>query len=278
MVKDFHLSREGKRTHNGRVEALGRGPLNRHQAEFASLCRVARGAMAKKFAWIEGKDRIEAASQSECEKRGEAFQPIDFAHSARDAIHRALAQRLERVEAQEFRPPNPNFNRHRSSVDPWEWIETTDEIGNLVEWIIADAANAADSGGKEKTKSESEPIFREFGPTQWAKPVEPTSFFIKQVLCTDTWGVNGGPEKSLKTHDNFAIAMSIATGINLYQSELFPVLRKGKVLTIVGEGGEKQDSPSLAPNVPRVRNQSFGRTERSGFSVVGRIRCRAVEQ
>ena len=91
-----------------------------------------------------------------------------------------------------------------------------------------------------KGKTKSDPIFREYVPTEWAKPVEPTNFFIKRALCRDTWGVNGGPEKSLKTHDNFAIGMSIATGGNLYRSDLLPVLRQGKALLIVGEGGEKQ--------------------------------------
>ena len=94
-----------------------------------------------------------------------------------------------------------------------------------------------DDNPKDKDRG---PIFREFGPTEWAKPVEPTRFFIKQALCVDTWGVNGGPEKSLKTHDNIAMAMSVATGMNLYRCDLFPVLRQGKALLIIGEGGEKQ--------------------------------------
>ena len=150
-----------------------------------------------------------------------------------------MAQGQKSVEEQEFRPPNPSLNGHSSTYDPWEWVETSDEIGNrileMIDWMASDEA---DSHKPKAEKSES--IFREYGPTEWAKPVEPTSFFIKQALCTDTWGVNGGPEKSLKTHDNFAIGMSIATGINLYRSDLLPVLRQGKALLIIGEGGEKQ--------------------------------------
>jgi hypothetical protein len=58
------------------------------------------------------------------------------------------------------------------------------------------------------------------------------------VLCEDTFGVNAGPKKSLKTHDNQAIALSIATGLNLYLDDRFPVTRTAKVAYIVGEGGE----------------------------------------
>lgn len=86
----------------------------------------------------------------------------------------------------------------------------------------------------------AEPIFRQFGPTDWAKPVPTTEFLIKRVLVTDTWGVNGGPEKSLKTHDNQAIGLAVATGTNLYNDARFTVERPGKVLYIVGEGGKNQ--------------------------------------
>lgn len=60
------------------------------------------------------------------------------------------------------------------------------------------------------------------------------------MLSTDTWGVNSGPKKSLKTHDNQAIGLAVATGMNLYNDARFPVERPGKVLYIVGEGGDNQ--------------------------------------
>lgn len=80
-------------------------------------------------------------------------------------------------------------------------------------------------------------ILTVLGPTEWAKPVPPTEFLISKVLCADTFGVNAGPKKSLKTHDNQAIAFAVATGTNLYRNPEFPVKRTGKVLYIVGEGG-----------------------------------------
>ena len=132
-----------------------------------------------------------------------------------------------------------SLNGHSSTYDPWDWIETSDEIGNELLSLAFDAADSL-SNAKEKEEVKSESIFREYGPTEWAKPVEPLEFLIGQALCRDTWGPNAGPKKSLKTHDTIAIAMSIATGINLYRSELFPVHHQGKALLIIGEGGEKQ--------------------------------------
>lgn len=84
------------------------------------------------------------------------------------------------------------------------------------------------------------PIFTVMGPTDWAQPVEPTSFLIRQVLSSDTWGVNSGPEKSLKTHDNQAIAIAVSSGLSLYGHSDFSVKQPEQVLYIVGEGGNKQ--------------------------------------
>lgn len=82
-------------------------------------------------------------------------------------------------------------------------------------------------------------VFQVLGPAEWAASVPDTEFLIAKVLCRDTFGVNAGPKKSLKTHDNQAIAFAVATGCNLYRSEEFPVRRKGRVLYIVGEGGRE---------------------------------------
>lgn len=81
-------------------------------------------------------------------------------------------------------------------------------------------------------------VFKVMGPTEWAKSVPDPEFLIEKVLCQDTSGVSAGPKKSLKTHDNQAIALAVATGMNLYRSEHFPVRHQGKVLYVVGEGGE----------------------------------------
>jgi hypothetical protein len=222
IIEDFHLSRDGKAKRDkkvvDRIDRNGKptGPLNRHQAELNSLCWAARGALAQKFAFNDGKERIEDASVKECNQRGEIFDAIDFAKSARDAIGYALAQGQESVEKQEFRPPKPGLNGHSSTYDPWDCVETSDEYGNR---LLNLAFDAADSHSKEKAKTES--IFREYGPTEWAKPVGPTEFVIPGVLCEDTFGPNAGPKKSLKTHDNGALALSIATGISLYCNDVF---------------------------------------------------------
>lgn len=82
-------------------------------------------------------------------------------------------------------------------------------------------------------------VFRVLGPCEWAASVPDTEFLISKALCRDTFGVNGGPKKSLKTHDNQALALAVATGQNLYRSDEFPVRRQGRVLYIVGEGGQE---------------------------------------
>ncbi|BBX47683.1 hypothetical protein GCM10009641_18810 [Mycobacterium cookii] len=99
-------------------------------------------------------------------------------------------------------------------------------------------ADPITNGSELHDDSGEQRIFREYGPTEWAKPVESLEFLVGKVLCRDTWGPNAGPKKSLKTHDNIAIALAVATKINLYRSQLFAVRHPGKVLYIVGEGGE----------------------------------------
>ncbi|MEX3646028.1 bifunctional DNA primase/polymerase [Mycolicibacterium porcinum] len=110
---------------------------------------------------------------------------------------------------------------------------------------VGDMANVIsfpnlETGETMDQDEQPETIFRKLGPTDWAQPVATTRFLIKRVLSTDTWGVNGGPEKSLKTHDNQAIGLAVATGSNLYNDARFTVERPGKVVYIVGEGGENQ--------------------------------------
>uniref|UniRef100_A0A5Q5CIZ3 DNA primase/polymerase bifunctional N-terminal domain-containing protein n=1 Tax=Mycobacterium sp. (strain JLS) TaxID=164757 RepID=A0A5Q5CIZ3_MYCSJ len=92
-------------------------------------------------------------------------------------------------------------------------------------------------GDSTRQASRSDSILTVLGPAEWAQPVPPTEFLIAKVLCADTFGVNAGPKKSLKTHDNQAIAFAVASGIDLYRNPLFPVRRTGSVLYIVGEGG-----------------------------------------
>jgi hypothetical protein len=81
-------------------------------------------------------------------------------------------------------------------------------------------------------------VFKVMEPSEWAASVPDPEFLIAKVLCRDTFGPNAGPKKSLKTHDNVAIGLSVSTGTDLYLSEHFPVRHQGRVLYIVGEGGE----------------------------------------
>lgn len=81
-------------------------------------------------------------------------------------------------------------------------------------------------------------IFSILTSAQWAEPVPPVRWIIKGTLCQDTFGPNAGPKKSLKTHDNQAIAFACATAQPLYLNPDFAVPKAHKVLYIVGEGGE----------------------------------------
>ena len=63
-------------------------------------------------------------------------------------------------------------------------------------------------------------------------------FLIRGVLVEDTFGVVAGPKKSLKTHENQAIALAVSTGKALYGHERFAVDGMHPVLYIVGEGGQ----------------------------------------
>lgn len=82
------------------------------------------------------------------------------------------------------------------------------------------------------------PIFRLMGASDWAKPAPPPKFMVRGILVRDTFGVVAGPKKSLKTHENHALALAVATGQPLYNHEPFSVSRSGRVLYIVGEGGQ----------------------------------------
>ncbi|WP_158019677.1 AAA family ATPase [Mycolicibacterium rhodesiae] len=90
----------------------------------------------------------------------------------------------------------------------------------------------------EPTSAGGNIIFKVFEPSEWTQAVAPPEFVIRKALTADTFGVNAGPKKSLKTHDNGAMALSIATATNLYRCEAFSVPKARKVLYIVGEGGE----------------------------------------
>ena len=137
----------------------------------------------------------------------------DFERAVRDAILRADAQSVEELRARAGGFTSVETYRNvRDGIENWAPV-----IDGPASWYK---------------------VFRVMGPTEWAKSVPDPEFLIEKVLCRDTSGVNAGPKKSLKTHDNQAIALAVATGMNLYRSEHFPVRHQGKVLYVVGEGGE----------------------------------------
>ncbi|MAU80512.1 MAG: hypothetical protein CME34_01295 [Gordonia sp.] len=110
-------------------------------------------------------------------------------------------------------------------------------------------------GRRAKTRRDNGPIFTLLSADQWAAPVPKPQFLIRGVLVADTFGVVAGPKKSLKTHENQAIALALATGRNLYGHERFGVDGMHPVLYIVGEGGEfdvrrKLQRMALAYGIP----------------------------
>lgn len=133
------------------------------------------------------------------------------------------------------------FDRMRLNAGQLAGAKSAEELA-----LIGSALKAMAPGGIwhpdsiwPATANDDYKVFRVLGPCEWAADVPDTEFLIAKVLCRDTFGVNAGPKKSLKTHDNQAIAFSVATGTNLYRSEEFPVRHQSVVLYIVGEGGRE---------------------------------------
>ncbi|MGV9827857.1 bifunctional DNA primase/polymerase [Gordonia sp. NPDC003429] len=93
-------------------------------------------------------------------------------------------------------------------------------------------------GMKTDSQPQAGSIFTLLSADQWASPVPKPRFLIRGVLVEDTFGVVAGPKKSLKTHENQAIALAVSTGKALYGHERFAVDGMHPVLYIVGEGGQ----------------------------------------
>jgi len=203
--------------------------------------RIAAGeARAGFYPFATAVSEIENAAKASYEARGENFQnhigTDEFGRLVANGVGRAMARDLADIAAE----ARGEYGTDRTKSDG-EWLAAMqslslrNEAGEIIKVIPIRKADPSQRSAKSANA-----IFCEFGPPEWAMPVAPTEFLIKGVLCRDTWGVNSGPEKSLKTHDNQAIAIAVATGINLYRNKLFPVTNIGKVLYIVGEGGQKQ--------------------------------------
>lgn len=206
------------------VKSVRAERLNTHNATRDKL-RVAAGeARIGLYPLATAVEKMRAAMRESYEKRGqpEKFSEREFSSLVLNAVRQAL----KRTEDQLWMQARRNNGEHTKDYA---------NMATTLKLVKTDSAEAADNA-----KETPEPIFKQFGPADWAKPVPATRFLIKRVLTSDTWGVNGGPEKSLKTHDNQAIALAVATGKNLYGCSLFPVTKSGKVLYIVGEGGQNQ--------------------------------------
>ncbi|MDH3008268.1 bifunctional DNA primase/polymerase [Gordonia alkanivorans] len=93
-------------------------------------------------------------------------------------------------------------------------------------------------GSRPGSQPQDGSIFTLLSADQWASPVPKPRFLIRGVLVEDTFGVVAGPKKSLKTHENQAIALAVSTGKALYRHERFAVDGMHPVLYIVGEGGQ----------------------------------------
>ncbi|MCA2255702.1 bifunctional DNA primase/polymerase [Mycobacterium intracellulare] len=208
----------------GLQNKLDRG-TNRHKAMFSTLCWAFKEARAGGYpAWLVH-DELKAKWLMMVR------DPDDGAHDEAEFV-RMVPDAISNAEADDHGKRWLRMHRDYGT----DTRDNPDVQGLLGRVRIEGKSNQ----DQNQTEAGQTLIFSVFGPAQWAQPVAPTEFLIKQVLCRDTWGVNGGPEKSLKTHDNQAVAMAVATGINLYNNGLFPVQHQGKVLYIVGEGGSKQ--------------------------------------
>ena len=179
--------------------------------------------------WRAAIEQIEAVYTDELidrDKRGRTELRNEIFRSRTNALRKAKADDGEarQIGARLTPPQCPCV----VPGDVPKTITLCDVDGDPVEIVSL----CGESGTKPATA-----ILTVLGPAEWAKPVPPTEFLISKVLCADTFGVNAGPKKSLKTHDNQAIAFAVATGTNLYRNALFPVRRTGTVLYIVGEGG-----------------------------------------
>jgi hypothetical protein len=194
-----------------------------------ALFQAARESYGGAYAWTRAVDEIRtAAEKAYAERGGMPLDADDFAKTADDAVAAALADgrahcRARVAKAKGFSNAASLRAAERALAPGGRWHPDTPRS---LKYRTVKRANA---------KSD---IFKVLEPAEWAKPVAQTEFLISKVLCRDTFGVNAGPKKSLKTHDNQAIAFAVATGTPLYRNPLFPVHRPGLVLYIVGEGGE----------------------------------------
>lgn len=162
---------------------------------------------------LETAARASYALRAQRGEIGANFETHIGAHDFARLVANAVGHALSRSEAEIVAEANRKYGTHHRD-------------------------NAEKVAGLQLNTESSAPILTVLGPTDWAQPVPDTEFLIAKVLCADTFGVNAGPKKSLKTHDNQAIAFAVATGQNLYGSALFPVRKPGQVLYIVGEGGQ----------------------------------------
>ncbi|GAA2555406.1 bifunctional DNA primase/polymerase [Mycolicibacterium diernhoferi] len=143
---------------------------------------------------------------------------------------------VRELKGEIFRSSVQALRKLKGQVDSGQLCLTQDDVCAEPEML---AALADPDGWAAKIKREpGHTVFSILTSAQWAEPVPPVRWIIKGTLCEDTFGPNAGPKKSLKTHDNQAIAFACATAQPLYLNPEFAVPKARKVLYIVGEGGE----------------------------------------
>ncbi|MEU0499371.1 AAA family ATPase [Mycobacterium sp. NPDC006124] len=237
IVEDFHLSRAGQRKRRGRIE--DRTPLNRHDAEFASLCRIARAAAVDKVSASEGREAIETASRENCAQRGEDFQPDDFAHSWSDAVRRALAVDPDVLAARE------NRAKGTDSRDTTPAIESALALSGITSGRTnvnspADAGRpdqSADPSGKAVECAEARPPNAPLDLRRLrTEPSKPVAWLLPDVLAHDSYvslSSAPGTGKSI-------LARSVVVDACLGRSAVDPTeaVQPGKVIYLDAENGE----------------------------------------
>lgn len=71
------------------------------------------------------------------------------------------------------------------------------------------------------------------------KAKQPLEWLVPALLPTETYGFLAGPEKSYKTHQALALAVSVAGGVPLYGADTLPAPDRAAVAFLSGEGNQR---------------------------------------
>jgi len=176
----------------------------------------------KKLQAAEVGTRYPSARDALCWAFREAYAGAYPARKAHDELSEIYRQKFEGVPGRT--PPR-------------------DEWPSLVRMAVS-AALASDPSkqiaklDRDKAKT-ARPVLKFMSARELAAPVTPVEFYCNGAVVSDSYGPNAGPKKSLKTHLNHALAISLTSGLPLFGHPEFKVPKPVPVLYIVGEGGEK---------------------------------------